>query len=145
MSSQHTANGDQPDRTGPGPDGVVTLATSRTVDDLLREVAGQLDRMGLDLFAVIDHSGEAAEVDLAMPDTKLMIFGKPVGGTPIMLAHPLLALELPFRLLLWESSDGRAHLSFNSPEHLAFRFELTEAETEALRIVETVARAVTSD
>ncbi len=125
--------------------GVVTLESRRTVDDLLRAVKSHLDQVGLTLFAVIDHSGEAHEIGLDMPDTKLMIFGNPAGGTPVMLAHPLVALDLPIRLLLWATPDGRTHVSYNTPEYLATRFGLTSQETDALRVVESVARAVTSE
>ncbi len=125
--------------------GVATLESSRTVDELLRAVADHLDQVGLELFAVIDHSGEAAEAGLVMPDTKLVIFGNPAGGTPIMLAHPLIALDLPLRLLLWETEDGRARVSYNTPEHLADRFDLSDREADVVRVVASVARAVTSE
>ena len=93
---------------------------------------------------MIDHSGEAAEVGLTMPDTKLVIFGSPRGGTPLMLAHPLIALDLPLKLLLWENTVRCVFVSYNAPGYLATRYELSEHEAVALRVVETVARTIAS-
>ena len=134
------------DREPPSPDtsGTVTHASPVGIDQLLRRVVVCLEDRGLELFAVIDHSGEAAEVGLDMPDTKLVIFGSPKGGTPLMLAHPLIALDLPLKLLLWETDDHDAFVSYNAPGYLAERYGLAARETEALGAVEAIARAVVS-
>jgi uncharacterized protein (DUF302 family) len=124
--------------------GVVTLASRVRVDQVLRRVVTQLDQLGLELFAVIDHSGEAAKVGLMMPDTKLVIFGNPKGGTPLMLAHPLIALDLPLKLLLWETADHNTFVSYNAPSYLAERYRLSTHEADAIRVVETIARSVVS-
>jgi uncharacterized protein (DUF302 family) len=123
---------------------VITLACSGGVDQLLHRVVALVEGIGLEVFSVIDHSGEATEVGLTMPDTKLVIFGNPRGGTPLMLAHPLIALDLPLKVLLWEDRSGHVFVSHNAPDYFATRYALSENETEALRAVETVARAVAS-
>jgi uncharacterized protein (DUF302 family) len=124
--------------------GTVTHASPVGIDQLLRRVLGCLEDRGLELFAVIDHSGQAAEVGLDMPATKLVIFGNPKGGTPLMLAHPLIALDLPLKLLLWETDEHDAFVSYNAPGYLAARYGLDARETEALGAVEAIARAVLS-
>jgi uncharacterized protein (DUF302 family) len=122
--------------------GVVTLESPGGVDELLRRVVERVESLGLDIFTVIDHSGEADEVGLTMPDTKVIMFGNPRGGTPLMLAHPLIALDLPLKLLIWAGDDGRAFLSYNAPGYLSERFDLSSREAEALRVVEDIARVV---
>ena len=111
------ANGDE--AKAPALPGIVTLPSPVDVDQLLRRVVVKIEKLGLELFAVIDHSGEAAEVGLSMPDTKLVLFGNPEAGTPIMVAQPLVALDLPLKLLLWESADHATFISYNAPSFLA--------------------------
>jgi uncharacterized protein (DUF302 family) len=127
------------------PRGVVSSPCPVRVDQVLRRVAVQLETLDLELLAVIDHSGEAGEVGLTMPETKLVIFGDPRGGTPLMLARPLIALDLPLKLLLWETDEGHVFVSYNTPSYLADRYRLSERETEALRVVETIAQSIISD
>ena len=125
--------------------GVITLESSFSVDKLLRRVVAHVQSLGLEIFTVIDHSGEADEVGLTMPDTKLVLFGNPRGGTPLMLAHPLVALDLPLKLLIWTSADDRVFLSYNAPTYLANRFELSKEETNVVGVVEAIARTVATD
>jgi uncharacterized protein (DUF302 family) len=127
------------------PPGVVTLESAADVDEVLRRVVARVQTLGLDIFAVIDHSGAAEEVGLTMPDTKVVMFGNPKAGTPLMLEHPLIALDLPLKLLIWAGDDGRAFLSYNAPAYLSERFELSSRESAAVRVVEDIARAVVVD
>ena len=90
------------------PHGVVTLSGDGGVDQLLRRAVARIEALGLDVFAVIDHSGEAAEVGLTMPDTKLVLFGSPQAAAELMLAHPRIALDLPLKLLICEGGRPRA-------------------------------------
>src|SRR3954471_6329879 len=124
------------------PPGVITLPSAVGVDELLRRVVARVEERGLDIFTVIDHSGEADEVGLALPDTKVVMFGSPRAGTPIMRAHPLIALDLPLRLLIWTDVDDRAFVSYNAPAYLSDRFGLSSREADALRAVENIAAAV---
>jgi uncharacterized protein (DUF302 family) len=124
------------------PSGVVTLPSAVGVDELLRRVVARVQERGLDIFTVIDHSGEADEVGLALPETKVIMFGSPRAGTPIMRAHPLIALDLPLKLLIWTDGDDRAFVSYDAPAYLSDRFDLSSQEAGALRVVEDIARAV---
>jgi uncharacterized protein (DUF302 family) len=123
---------------------IVTLACVDNVDAVLGHVVIDLEKRHIELFAVIDHSGEADEVGLRMPDTKLVIFGSPVRGTPLMVAHPLLALDLPLKLLIWETQEHQTFVSYNAPEWLADRHGLSASELDGLRAVETIAQAAAS-
>lgn len=125
--------------------GVVTLSCPISVDEALTRVVAQIEKLGVELFAVIDHSGEAVEVGLSMPETKLVIFGNPKGGTPIMVAHPLIALDLPLKLLIWETAEHSVFVSYNTPGYLGDRYGLSEPEIAALSAVEAIARIVVSD
>ena len=107
-------------------EGVVTKACSRSVAETVERLQRLIDEKALVLFAVIDHSGEAIRAGLEMPDTKLVIFGSPVAGTPVMVAEPLAALDLPLKLLVWEDGDGAVWVSYNSPAYLAERHHLGE-------------------
>jgi len=89
------------------PAGVVTKTSARPVAATLERLQAAVEAKGLMVFALVDHSGEAAKAGLAMPDTKLLIFGSPAGGTPIMLAAPLAALDLPLKVLVWENRGRR--------------------------------------
>jgi uncharacterized protein (DUF302 family) len=127
------------------PQGVVTLRCEGGVDQVLRRAIGRIEGLGLEVYAVIDHSGEAAEAGLTMPDAKLVLFGSSSRETGLMLAHPRLALDLPLKLLVPEGEDGGVSVSYTAPGHLAHRYGLTDDEAEALRSVETIAAATRRD
>jgi uncharacterized protein (DUF302 family) len=100
--------------------------------------------LGLEVLAVIDHSGDAYEAGLAMPDTKLVLFRNPKTGSRLMAAHPRIALDLPLKLLISARDDGHVSVSYNAPDHLARRHALTDNEADELRVVETITRAMRS-
>jgi len=104
--------------------GIITIPTTHTVDQAVEKLKALLDAKGVTLFAVIDHSGEAEKAGLKMPPTKLLIFGNPKGGTPLMLASPSAAIDLPLKALVAESSDGTVTISYNSSEYLQQRHHL---------------------
>jgi uncharacterized protein (DUF302 family) len=80
---------------------------------------------GLKLFTVIDHSGAAAEHGIELRDTKVVMFGSPVAGTPVMEAAPLAALDLPLKVLVWDD-DGQTRVSYTAPAELGARYGLSE-------------------
>jgi len=103
--------------------GIVSKSTSRTVADALTLLAELVKARGMTVFTIIDHSGEANRRGLELRDTKLVIFGSPVGGTPVMEASPLAALDLPLKVLVWDDG-GQTTISYIDPEVLAERHHL---------------------
>ena len=104
--------------------GIVTIPSNHSVDETAARLTNILRSKEITLFAVIDHSGEAAKVGMKMPPTKLLIFGNPKGGTPLMLAAPSIALDLPLKILIAEDTQGKVWISYNSPEYLKQRHGL---------------------
>jgi uncharacterized protein (DUF302 family) len=103
---------------------MVHIPTRNSVEDVLRKLQTILTTKGVPLFALIDHSGEAAKVGMEMRPTKLLIFGNPKGGTPLMLAAPTIAIDLPLKILIWEDDQGKTWVTYNTPEYLAERHQL---------------------
>lgn len=112
--------------------GLITRAAPAGVGPTLDKLDALLRARGVTVFARIDHAAGAAQVGLVMPPSQVLIFGNPRGGTPLMLAAPTLALELPFKALAWEDSQGQAWLSFNDPTSLARRFGLSDEQVRPL-------------
>src|SRR5271169_1401349 len=98
--------------------GIVTMPSHQSVDRTVQELEGILQAKGVKLFALIDHSGEAEKAGMQMRPTKLAIFGNPKAGTPLMIAAPSIAIDLPLKLLVWEDADGKVWISYNSSAYL---------------------------
>ena len=101
--------------------GLIHLASQHSVEETMQRLEGLLNERGVTIFARVDHSGEAAKVGLAMRPTKLLIFGSPKGGTPLMQAAPTVAIDLPLKALFWEDADGKVWLTYNDPAYLQQR------------------------
>ena len=106
--------------------GIVNEASSHSVDETVERLKAILQASGAVLFGFVDHSGEADKVGLKMKPTKLLIFGNPKAGTPLMLASPSTAIDLPLKMLVWEDAAERVWLSYNSPEYLQKRHGFPE-------------------
>jgi uncharacterized protein (DUF302 family) len=106
--------------------GVLQVASPYTVDETVKRLESVLAERGVQVFAVIDHSGEAGKVGMKMRPTKLVIFGNPKGGTPVMVAAPTVAIDLPLKALVWEDEAGKVWISYNSPEYLQQRHGVPE-------------------
>ena len=106
--------------------GLVEVASHYSVDETVQRLESILAQQGLQVFAVIDHSGEAAKVGLKMRPTKVVIFGSPKGGTPLMVAAPTLAIDLPLKALVAEDNKGNVRVSYNSPGYLQQRHGVPE-------------------
>ena len=119
-------------------DGVITRPSRHSVDETLERLNGIIGAMGVTVFALVDHSGEAAKVGMTMRPTKLLIFGNPKSGTPLMLASPSIAIDLPLKILVWEDADGRAWLSYNSPVYLQARHKLPQELVQNIAVIETI-------
>ena len=103
--------------------GFQSFPSKHPVDGTLDRLESILREKGIAIFAVVDHSGEAAKVGMEMRPTKLVIFGNPKGGTPLMIATPSVAIDLPLKALIWEDSDANIWISYNSPEYLQQRHQ----------------------
>jgi len=119
--------------------GIVSIPSHHSVDETVAKLTAVLQAKGVTLFALVDHSGEAANIGMTMPPTKLVIFGNPRAGTPLMLAAPGIAIDLPLKILVSQDSDGKVWLSWNSPEYLARRHGLPENLQPALAAVRALA------
>lgn len=106
--------------------GLVQIASPYSVQETLRRLQAAFAAKGLQVFAVIDHSGEAEKVGLKMRPTKVVIFGSPRAGTPLMVAAPSLAIDLPLKALVAEDAVGKVWLTYNDPEYLQERHGVPE-------------------
>ena len=124
----------------PSGNGIITLHSRHSVDQTVQELERVLDARAVKLFTIIDHSGEAQKAGLEMRPTKLLIFGSPKAGTPLMIASPTIALDLPLKLLIWQDQEGRTCISYNAPSYLEARHALPEELAKNIAAVETLAR-----
>ena len=104
-----------------GSSGLIQVASKYSVDETLGRLRATFIEKGMQIFTVIDHSGEAEKVGLKMRPTKVIIFGSPKGGTPLMVAAPSLAIDLPLKALVAEGADGKVSVTYNDPEYLRQR------------------------
>ena len=118
--------------------GVIHLPSPYSVPETIKRLQFVLQSRNLAVFALVDHSGEAERVGLTMRPTQLIIFGSPKGGTPLMVASPTLAIDLPLKALAWEDTDGKVWLSYNSPDYLKRRHEIPDDLVKNIAIVGAV-------
>lgn len=124
--------------------GIVHRSSTRSVSDVLERLLSILRTKAVTVFAVVDHSGEAAKVGIDMHDTKLVIFGNPKAGTPLMIASPDSAIDLPLKILIAEDAHGSTRVSYNSTEYLRERYSLTPELVENIAVVEQIVAAIAS-
>lgn len=125
--------------TSSGRNGIVDIPSNHTVDQTVLKLKGILEAKGVTLFALVDHSGEAEKVGMKMPPTKLLIFGSPKAGTPVMLASPSIAIDLPLKILIWEDGNGKVWVSHNSPQYLQERHNVPQELLKNISVVEALA------
>jgi uncharacterized protein (DUF302 family)/uncharacterized membrane protein YidH (DUF202 family) len=119
--------------------GIVTISSRQSVDQTVHKLEGMLQAKGVKLFALIDHSGEAEQAGMQMHPTKLLIFGSPKAGTPLMVAAPSIAIDLPLKVLVWESADSKVWISYNSPAYLQARHGLPSELLQNIAVIEGLA------
>jgi len=124
--------------------GIIDISSKHSVDETVEKLKAILQAAGVTLFAVVDHSGEAQKVGMKMPPTKLLIFGNPRAGTPVMLAAPSSAIDLPLKILIWEDPQGKVWASYNSPTYLQSRHSLPPELVANIAAVETLAAKAAS-
>ena len=119
--------------------GLIDIPSSHSVDETITKLEGILQAKGITLFALVDHSGEAAKAGMKMRPTKLLIFGNPRAGTPVMLAAPSSAIDLPLKILVWEDDQGKVWITYNSPSYLQERHNLRSELLPNIAVIETLA------
>jgi uncharacterized protein (DUF302 family) len=121
--------------------GIVRIPSKHSVDEVVEKLRSILQAKGVMVFALVDHSGEAAKAGMKMPPTKVVIFGDPKAGTPLMLASPSIAIDLPLKILVAENAGGDTYVSYNSLAYLGDRHHLPQELLRNLAVVEALAMA----
>jgi uncharacterized protein (DUF302 family) len=119
--------------------GIINKPSRHSVDHTVEKLEGILQAKGVTLFALVDHSGQAEKAGMKMRPTKLLIFGNPKGGTPVMLAAPTSAIDLPLKILVWEDDLGKVWLSYNSPAYLQGRHSIPPDLVKNIAVAEALA------
>ena len=119
--------------------GIVTISSHQSVDGTVKTLEEILQAKGVKLFALVDHSGEAEKAGLQMRPTKLLIFGNPKAGTPLMIASPSIAIDLPLKIVVWEDADDKVWISYNAPTYLQARHRLPQELVQNIAVVEALA------
>jgi ribose 5-phosphate isomerase A len=140
-ATEGTAMPDSTPAVATSADHVVTKLSSRSVADTVARLEALVAEKGLKLFAEVDHSGEAKAVGLELRDTKVVIFGSPQAGTPVMQAVPLAALDLPLKVLVWADGD-QTKVSYTAPAALAARYGLSDELSARLAAIDALTDAL---
>jgi uncharacterized protein (DUF302 family)/uncharacterized membrane protein YidH (DUF202 family) len=119
--------------------GIVTIPSHQSVDGTVKTLEEILQTKGVKLFALVDHSGEAQKAGMQMRPTKLLIFGNPKAGTPLMIASPSIAIDLPLKIVVWEDADGKVWISYNAATYLQARHRLPQELVQNIAVVEALA------
>jgi uncharacterized protein (DUF302 family)/uncharacterized membrane protein YidH (DUF202 family) len=122
--------------------GIIDTPTTHSVDESVEKLKSILRDKGITLFALVDHSGEAEKAGMKMRPTKLLIFGNPKGGTPVMVAAPSIAIDLPLKVLVWEDAAGKTWLSYNSPDYLKKRHGVPDDLVKNIAVVGALVQKV---
>src|SRR5882672_5115715 len=116
--------------------GIIDTPSHHSVDETVERLKEILRAKGVTLFALVDHDGEAKRAGMKMRPTRLLVFGSPKAGTPVMLAAPSIAIDLPLKILVWEDAEGRVWASYNSPTYLQERHGVPPALVPNVAAVE---------
>ena len=122
--------------------GMVHLSSPFPVPETVKRLDSVLQSRGLTVFARVDHSGEAEKVGMKMHPTQLIIFGSPKGGTPLMVASPTLAIDLPLKALVWEDAGGKVWVSYNSTEYLRQRHNIPDELVKNIAVIGPLLQSV---
>jgi uncharacterized protein (DUF302 family) len=115
--------------------GMAHLSSPYSVPETLRRLEAVLQARGVTVFARVDHSGEAEKAGLKMNPAQLLIFGSPKAGTPLMVAAPTLAIDLPLKALAWQDAGGKVWLSYNTPEYLKQRHNIPDVLVKNIAVI----------
>ena len=120
--------------------GLIDIRSSHSMDETVEKLKGILQEKGIALFALVDHSGAAIKAGMKMRPTKLLIFGNPKAGTPVMLAAPSSAIDLPLKILIWEDAQGKVWVTYNSLAYLQERHNLSPEILPNINVIEALAK-----
>jgi uncharacterized protein (DUF302 family) len=118
--------------------GIITQPSQYSVTATIDRLEAVLQAKGITIFARIDHQAEAEKVGLSLRPTQLLLFGSPKAGTPLMVAEPTTALDLPIKILAWEAADSKVWLSYNDPNYLKQRFSLSDELVKNIAVIESL-------
>jgi uncharacterized protein (DUF302 family) len=119
--------------------GIVSVPSNHSVDATVEKLKSILQAKAVKLFALVDHSGEAEQAGMPMLNTKLLIFGNPQAGTPLMLASPTIALDLPLKILVWEDANAKVWITYNSVDYLIARHSLPRELAANIAVIDALA------
>lgn len=119
--------------------GIIERPSNHSVEQTVDRLKNILQAKGVTLFTLIDHSGEAEKAGMQMRPTKLLIFGNPKAGTPLMIASPSIAIDLPIKILTWEDGEGKVWISYNDPSYLQARHGLPAELVPNIAVVKALA------
>jgi len=122
--------------------GLIDVSSNHSVDETIANLTRMLNAKGIKLFALVDHSGEAEKAGMKMLPTKLLIFGNPKAGTPLMEASPSIAIDLPLKILVRKDGDGKVWITYNSPAYLEKRHHLPLDLLPNIAVIEALAKSV---
>ncbi|HEY9727188.1 MAG TPA: DUF302 domain-containing protein [Chroococcales cyanobacterium] len=115
--------------------GIISQPSPYSVTETINRLEAVLQVKGITIFARIDQQAEAEKVELSLRPTQLLLFGNPKAGTPLMVAEPTIALDLPLKVLAWEAADGKVWLSYNDPTYLKQRFSLSDELVKNIAVI----------
>jgi uncharacterized protein (DUF302 family) len=115
--------------------GIISQPSPYSVTETMNRLEAVLQVKGITIFARIDQQAEAEKVELSLRPTQLLLFGNPKAGTPLMVAEPTIALDLPLKVLAWEAADGKVWLSYNDPTYLKQRFSLSDELVKNIAVI----------
>jgi uncharacterized protein (DUF302 family) len=125
--------------------GIESVLSKHSVDETVRRFTSLLQQKNIKLFAVVDHAGEAHAAGLELRPTRVVIFGNPKAGTPIMQASQTAAIDLPLKLLVWTDEQQQTWISWNSPQYLQQRHEFPPALEQNIAVVKSLAQAAAAE
>ncbi len=137
----HSENREEISMVPPANKGIIDKPSNHSVEQTVEKLKNLLQSKGVTLFALVDHSGEAEKIGVKMRPTKLLIFGSPKSGTPLMQDAPSIAIDLPLKILVWEDAQGKVWVSYNSPDYLKERHGLPQDLLQNIAVVGTLAAA----
>jgi uncharacterized protein (DUF302 family) len=120
--------------------GLIDIPSNHSVDETVEKLKAILISKGITLFVLVDHSGEAAKFGMKMRPTKLVIFGSPKAGTPLMVASPSSAIDLPLKILIWEDAEKKVWVTYNSPGYLQQRHDVPPELLQNIAVIEGLAK-----